>query len=156
MIIFFSKDATIQSTGFKATFTLERSICGPRIIHLNSINKPQYTLTWPSSAGKYLPNQRCSWEFSAVENNQLALSIERLDTQPNSAQEPIGCSHDYLEIVDSAVNPYIVEGLGSEIVFTGVKSAQIQPTFYVVSYLFDFNYYFRMSFCLSLLESTLC
>lgn len=126
-------DSAIQSTGFKATFTLQRSACGPHRIELNATALPQYTLSYPLQSGKYRPNERCTWELAAPSGYQLMLSFDRLDTQPNSPAETIGCDHDYIEVVDSAVNPYIVEGLGASTVFSGVKSSQLKPTFYQVS-----------------------
>lgn len=94
-------DSEVSSTGFVATLSLERSVCGPSIFSLNQTH-PQQTLSWPIGGGKYLANERCQWTFTAPYGNQIALSFDRLDIAED-VDNVHACDEDYLEVLDDGV-----------------------------------------------------
>lgn len=101
----YSTDSQLASTGFRAIFHLERTVCGPSHFTLNETHSQQ-TLSWPLNGGNYLPNQRCQWLFSVPTNMEMVMTFDRLDVQ-QSADNGRACSNDYLEVLDNRVNALI-------------------------------------------------
>jgi cubilin len=116
------------STGFMATFTMLRSICGnePYANFTGNETEPSFVASQTSlTSSNYQPNVRCMWIAEAPYGQIFEIQFHKFELQDSE-----NCANDSLTIEDNSVKESITEGLGEEIIFRGKSQAAVAPSFY--------------------------
>ncbi|XP_048237900.1 cubilin-like isoform X1 [Haliotis rufescens] len=87
MFVIFMSDASIQGTGFRATYTKSSSSCG------GTYTAQSGSFTSPGYPNSYPGNTECVWTFQAAPGNSLMVSFSQFALVRSS-----NCFSDYLEM----------------------------------------------------------
>lgn len=97
MEVWFRTDASIERSGFRATYSSVLNFCGGQL----QANETAGTIASPTRASLYQPHHgipKCRWIITVPDNYEIMINITQLDILPN-------CSDEYLLIRDMPAIP---------------------------------------------------